>query len=339
MEHYETSAARILHTLCEQIAAEQGLNMQSLCEGWVIRLSRGELKRLIYGHNFELNSAAARNIASDKAAAAAVLTLEGVPCVEHHHFSHPEISTYVDPAGNWHRIRELAEQWNWSVVLKPVEGSGGHSVTHTITPRQLEAAVHRLFATERGICISPFQEAKHEHRVVVLDGEVELMYSKSQPALVGDGERTLVELLLALYESHADGRALMTALAEDDATTRHDWRRVPDAGERVLIGWKHNLRLAGNVETCEREDVPALALRAADAINLRFGAVDVLESDDGLRVLEVNSGFMATHFARLVSQGERIVKRIYEKAILRMFEVKPEDSIKNRSERESQRPD
>jgi glutathione synthase/RimK-type ligase-like ATP-grasp enzyme len=319
MAGYETTQARILHRLCEQVAAAHGYEMQSLCEGWVIRLSKEHIKKHIYAHNFELNSAAARNIASDKAAAAALLAADGVPCIEHVIFRHPEVRTYVDPDGNWPRMRTLAEQWGWNVVVKPMESSGGHNVLHVTSPRRLEAAAQRLFTTERALCLCPFYEASREHRVVVLDGEVELMYSKSQPFVVGDGERTLVDLVRAAYEEHVDARTLLTLLTEDEGARRHDWRRVPPPGERVLLGWKHNLRLAGRVEMDERADVAALALRAAAAINLRFGAVDILDCADGLRVLELNSGFMTTHFVKAVPDGEAIARRIYEKAILRMM--------------------
>ncbi|MFG0252692.1 MAG: hypothetical protein ACF8NJ_07470 [Phycisphaerales bacterium JB038] len=320
MHAYETTDARILHRLCEDIARAQGLEMQSLCEGWVIRLRRGDVQRHIYAHNFELNSAVARNIASDKAATAGVLAASDIPCIEHQLFRHPEITTYVDPAGNWARMRQLAEQWGWSVVLKAAESSGGHRVLHASGPRQLEAAAQALFTTERSICLSPFYEASREFRVIVLGGAVELLYGKAPPTVVGDGERRLLDLVLQAYETHVDAKAIATLLAEDAAGAMLDWQRVPGAGERVQLGWKHNLRLAGSVEICDRQDVADLALRAAAAINLCFGAVDVLEGEGGLRVLEINSGFMTTHFVRLVPDGEAIARRIYEKAILRMFD-------------------
>jgi glutathione synthase/RimK-type ligase-like ATP-grasp enzyme len=321
MPAYETTEARILHRLCERVAQAHGLEMQSLCEGWVIRLSRGEVTKHIHAHNFELNSAVARNIASDKAAAAGVLAASGVPCIEHHLFRHPETTTYVDPAGNWPRMRELAEQWGWSVVLKPAESSGGHRVLHVTSPRELEAAVQALFTTERSLCLSPFYEASREFRVIVLDGEVELLYAKTQPTVIGDGRRRLLDLVVQAYEAHVDAKALATLLTEEAGSAAADWQRLPEPGERVQLGWKHNLRLAGSVEIGEQPNVAALALKAAAAINLRFGAVDVLEGADGLRALEINSGFMTTHFVRLVPDGEAIAHRIYEKAILRMFEA------------------
>lgn len=319
MQTFPTTESRILHRLCEEIAGELGITMTSLSQGWIIRLERGGLRRHIYAHNFELNSAAARNIASDKAATAAVLEADDIPCVEHRLFRHPEITTYVDPAGNWEAIRAFAEANDFNIVCKANESSGGHRVLLVTDPRALEAAVQDLFSTERTIVLSPFHEARREYRVVVLDGVVELMYAKTPPAVRGDGASTVLQLAQDFLRSHNDAGAITALLGEMDDDERSVLLDIPGAGEIVHLGWKHNLRLAGTVELSSDAKAAELALRATDAINLRFGAVDVLQCADGLRVLEVNSGFMVTHFVRVVADGDAIARRIYRRAIECMF--------------------
>jgi glutathione synthase/RimK-type ligase-like ATP-grasp enzyme len=311
---------RSLNRITAEVAAAHGLTMTTFCDGWVIRLEKHGVKRHIFGHNFELNSAATRNIASDKPATAAILEADGVPCVPHTLFTHPRKMTHIDAGGNWQRILDCAAAYGNNVVCKTIEGSGGHAVIHAVGVREVEFAAHQLFQSEQSICISPYLDIDREYRVVLLDGEPLLCYGKSRPFVTGDGERTVLELIAEAMQRSSDPTAFATLVAELDPSAATDLAVVPDAGEHFTLGWKHNLRLAGSVTIEQDGAVTDLAVRAANAINLRFGAVDIARTPDGLLVLEINSGFMTTHLIRIAEGGEDLVRGIYERAILRMFE-------------------
>lgn len=311
---------RSLNRITAEVATAHGMMMTTFCDGWVIRLEKDGVKRHIFGHNFELNSAATRNIASDKPATAAILEADGVPCVPHTIFTHPRKMTHIDAGGNWQRIIACAAAYGNNVVCKTIEGSGGHDVIHAVGVREIEFAVHQLFRSEQSICISPYLDIDREFRVVLLDGEPLLCYGKSRPFITGDGIRTVLELIAEAMQRSGDPTAYATLVAELDAGAAADLAVVPDARETFTLGWKHNLRLAGSVTIEHDQAVVDLAARAASAINLRFGAVDVARTQDGLLVLEINSGFMTTHLARIAAEGEDLVRGIYERAILRMFE-------------------
>ena len=316
---YLTTETRILHRLCSDIASELGITMTSFSEGWVIRLEIQGIRRHIYGHNFELNSATARNIASDKAATVAILRGDNVPCVEHRLFRHPDINSYVDPQGNWNNMRQFASAHNYDIVCKPNESSGGHRVFHVTNPRALEAAVHELFTTERSICLCPYIEAEREIRVIILNDNVELIYAKHRPTVTGDGRSTIAELINKSSNNQADPDSLMTLLKETPDESRFSLSYIPDAGQIVPLGWKHNLRTGGQPSIVADSKAEELARKAAASINLAFGAVDILDTAQGQYVLEINSGFMVTHFVRSVPDGENIARDIYRKAIRSMF--------------------
>lgn len=54
--------------------------------------------------------------------------------------------------------------------------------------------------------------------------------------------------------------------------------------------WKNNVSQGGRVEKCEiTEEIEKLALKAKNALGLFYAGVDLIESEDGLKVLEVNS--------------------------------------------------
>ena len=54
--------------------------------------------------------------------------------------------------------------------------------------------------------------------------------------------------------------------------------------------WKNNVSQGGRVEECEiTDEIEKLALKAKNAIGLFYAGVDLIESEEGLKVLEVNS--------------------------------------------------
>ncbi|MBP5294429.1 MAG: hypothetical protein J6Y95_01765, partial [Lachnospiraceae bacterium] len=66
--------------------------------------------------------------------------------------------------------------------------------------------------------------------------------------------------------------------------------------------------------------VEEVAVRASCAMDIRFASVDVVDTDEGLKVLEVNAGVMMEHFAGQDEEDYEIAKSIYRKALIKAFE-------------------
>ncbi|WP_306057647.1 RimK family alpha-L-glutamate ligase [Natronococcus wangiae] len=83
--------------------------------------------------------------------------------------------------------------------------------------------------------------------------------------------------------------------------------------------WRTNVALGGSVENAT-DDLPEgareIAQRAADAIGLDYAGVDLVESDEGWFVLEVNptAGFKGLYQATQVSPAPHIAKLAIERA-------------------------
>ena len=100
---------------------------------------------------------------------------------------------------------------------------------------------------------------------------------------------------------------------------------IPKTGEVVALQWRHNLGKGarplpvdpGAGDVCERRD---LALAAAAAVNLRFGAVDVVEVDGEALVLEINSGIMLENAAVSHSEGRALADRVYGRVLDLVYE-------------------
>ena len=65
--------------------------------------------------------------------------------------------------------------------------------------------------------------------------------------------------------------------------------------------------------------ITPIALAAAKAVGVTFASVDVIKTQNGYSVLEINSGVMTENFARESEENYRTVKEIYREAVLRYF--------------------
>lgn len=311
---------RILASLIIEIAADQGLKLTSFSQDWILRLEKGDAARHIFGYNFELNSAAAQLMAGDKGAISDLMQHMSIPHVEHRLFLHPKLAGYVSAKGNWPAMLAYAEKAGYPLVVKPNTGTGGEDVTRVDNAAELEQTVMALFQLHRALCLSPFLDIEQEYRAVMLDETCELLYAKRRPHVVGDGQSSVLELIEKLHLS-----GLLSQELAGQAIEQHggELKQVPDAGQEILIGWKHNLGEGSAPQFVEagplREQLVTLARRAQEAINIRFASIDIVQAQGELQVLEINSGIMMEYFVRHFDTGRATAKAIYAKAVAKMF--------------------
>ncbi|MEM6718416.1 MAG: hypothetical protein AAF611_03775 [Bacteroidota bacterium] len=315
---YISNSKRNLVRIVFDIANDHGITIDSFSYDWILKLSKNNIHKHIFGYNFELNSATSKMIAGDKTATTDLLQAANIPTVAHTLFLNPNMEKYVGSIGNWQQILKYFHENKQHIVCKPVDGTGGNDVFLVKTITQLEQAIHELFAKYRSICLSPFYDIKKEYRAVILDGVVELLYQKNIPSVEADGSKTILELL----QTNFSADALDTILAIFSNNKDQKLSDIPPKGTIVEVNWKSNLGEGALAEIIENESLEQLAIKAANTINIRFCSVDIIETTFGeFYVLEINAGVMIEHFLNSNPQEYDRVKAIYEKAVLRMFEV------------------
>ncbi len=319
----QLNTQRVLSRVVRRLCEPRGILVTDLGEGWILRLTRGPIVRHIHGYSFDINPAATHAIACDKAATSDVLAEASVPRVPHRLFLHPEMARYVRHPGNWAGMLQYFEACGHDVVVKDNAGTGGRDVYRARTPVALEEAVLRLFSAGHGVALCPFVEVGQETRLVLLDGHCQVAYAKDRLGVVGDGRRTVLELIAARVASEGVSAELGRYLSSLDAEAAALLREVPAPGEERLLNWRHNLGQGASVRLLDHQEPAlgahlALAGRAARALNLRFGSIDVVSVGGELLVLEVNSGVMMEALSGVAGGGE-ITDRIYSRALEAMF--------------------
>lgn len=319
----ELNHERVLAVLLRELAGERGISVESLGEGWILRLTRGQTVRYVHGYAFDLNTAATHAIACDKAATSEVLRAAGIARVEHRLFLHPDLAQFVKHPGNWRGMLEFFEACGRDVVVKDNTGTGGRDLHRARTLIELEAGCLALFERGQDVALSPFVEIEEETRLVMLEDRCEAAYSKVRPSVTGDGRRTVLELLAEQVSRGGLTAEWSRFLGSLDAESAAVLRERPGAGQVRLLNWRHNLGQGASVrmEDAGSETLRSrveLARRAGRALNLIFGSVDIIRVGGREMVLEVNSGVMMEAIGG-TPDGRSLARRVYGRAIDLMF--------------------
>ena len=237
--------------IIQEIAGKYSISLEAASQNWLIKLSLGNVKKLIYGYDLGLNSSTAAMYCHDKAATSDALG--SIAHIEHTLFLKPENNTYSQESstGVWSEITKYAEKYNYNLVCKPKSESGGANVTHTKTPQELQKTVQQLFERHRDLCLSPFYEIKHEYRLIMLNGQPEIIFRKIRPHLIGDGKTSIRDLVYQYTKQ--DGATLLKTFSE--ISNQWPLDSIHKNGELVHLTWKHNLCQGAS---CEFIDIPTL---------------------------------------------------------------------------------
>jgi cyanophycin synthetase len=202
-------------------------------------------------------------------------------------------------------------------VVKPADGTGGgDGVTTGIeTRRQIFKAAVRAAGFSPKLMIEEQVEGD-TIRLLYLDGHLLDAVKRGAPAVIGDGQARISQLVARLNQRLLDaGYELAQVILKRDmdmdrtlAGQNLSWRSVPANGRRVALKGVINDNMADeNVSVMDQisENVIAAGRQAAELIGARLAGVDVITPDlrrgldeAGGKILEVNTtpGFHYHYF-------------------------------------------
>ena len=300
------------YKLIEKICKEKGIQMRDASFGYITELKKGDKVRHMVGESLELNSASSYKIASDKFACYSVLVQNDIPSIKYNIIFNPETRGDYEN-DDMRKAMILFDQYGGNVILKANSSSEGKDVFYIKDKENLKKMIIQEFMNYKdSVSICPFYDIGYEYRAIYLDGEIEFCYKKEKPFVLGDGKKTVRELIndFKIVDFYED----------------LDFYYVPKENEKVEVSWKHNLSLGGvpNLEIDDetRAKVYDLAKKAGNAIGIRFASVDIAETKDKeLLVMEINSSVCMNKFANVISNGLQIEYEIFSNAIDKMFEA------------------
>jgi glutathione synthase/RimK-type ligase-like ATP-grasp enzyme len=271
-------------------------------DGYLFRISDGR-KSFLAGagslSSYPLNNAVAASIARDKIFTNMLLTQAGIPNLGGRHFFLSDEGRKLRSAGHESAdARSYAAAIGFPVFCKPLTGSKGDFAEVIPTAEALEDYLRRVSIRHRAIVVQEFFDGD-EFRVFVFDKQPLFCIEKGAVRVIGDGERSVRELLDSLNRDLRDKG--VSAYPENTPVRRVSGEPVSDhyrpaVDESLEVHGRRNLSVGAGVAVLETipDDFSVLAVSAAQTLELRVAAVDILRcretsSAAALRVVEVNA--------------------------------------------------
>lgn len=207
----------------------------------------------------------------------------------------------ADPA----EAEAAAAELGFPLVIKPLKGKKGGAVSAGIRDRaHLAEAFLLAQKAGSGVVAETFVEGD-DHRLLVIGGRFIAATHRMPPVIEGDGENTIEELVRDLNADPARDDFRMMKVAIDArlesflAKNGHRLDDVPARGKVIPLRSTANGSTGGvftDVTDVVHPDNQALAVRAAEAVELDVAGVDFITSDIsrshkevGGSIVEINS--------------------------------------------------
>lgn len=304
----------MFHKIINEICEENDILINYLSKDWVIELTKNNKTRYICGYKFDSLRHGLGEVFDDKYAMFSLLSSHNIPVIKHFIvYDDDNNNDYASDCKGIDYVTQLFEKCNRNIVMKANRGSCGVGVFHITDQDSLNEKYEHLLDHRPSFSVCPYMSIQNEFRAICVGGKIELLYKKTRPQVVGDGKKTIRELLkefnndyFANYESDISNNVLRD-------------------GEVFDFGWKFNLS-KGSISSMEitnsdKEQIYRIVENIAKIIDLNFCSVDIIKtSDNKFLVMEINSGVMMKNFVIQQKNGYEIAKRIYTKAILNMME-------------------
>lgn len=305
----------LFYQIIEEICAELGVSLHMSKEGRIVTLSWAGQEKIIWGRKFEINSIIAGRIVDSKASTFDTLRSKHIPSVEHKHYECIlRRGKYFLASSSIKEIDTDLKLFH-CLVVKPDNGYEGRDVYKIYSIEELQSAIDSFIKPYRYICTSPFYSSNAEYRTVCLNGQAMYTYQKILPHVIGDGKKTMAELIDKKYEDTLFASDIPSELLGS----------IPFENQRVTAGWRYNLSQGSTCIPLSNRELTAkiekLAILASQAVHINFSTVDIIETDSkGLLVLEINSGVVLNKFIDNGPANYDIAKSIYRAAICSMFD-------------------
>jgi cyanophycin synthetase len=195
---------------------------------------------------------------------------------------------------------EVAEEIGYPVILKPIAANHGRGISGRIADEAQLREAWEMSSSYGRIVVEQFAEGR-DHRVLVVNGKVVAAAERVPAHVVGDGKRTVRELIEIGNRDMRRGvghTKILTKLPADRATSEflsksgRNLDTVPAKGDFVALRQTANLSTGGTsidrTDEMHPDNVTACEM-AAGVVGLDIAGIDILTPDISVPFRENNS--------------------------------------------------
>lgn len=292
--------------IIKEIGEELGIKVTLLSDGWLIILEKDNQIHYINGYKFDLNNHGIGNVLDDKGLFYDIMSYKDLPTIERKSI----YETY-----NKEEILDYFKRNNNTLIVKGNIGTCGNSVYLVKDKDDLFNKMDKLLLKQDSISIEPFYDIINEYRVILLNGEVKIIYGKERPTVIGDGVSTVKELAIKFNDYFKDNYKVIK---------NPDY--IPKVNEIIEIDFRFNLscgaRLFTEIDNELKNRIMEIATLVTKKLDISFASVDIIYTKDNkLLVLEANSGVMMDNYIKQCNNGYINAYNVYKEAIKVMFNI------------------
>ena len=293
--------------LIKEICQEQNITCQALSQDFILKLEKNKQQKYIYAYKFPLNDHGIGLIMDDKYAFYSVLKDLNIKSVE---------IIPIFPDYDQDTLISYLKRYQ-TIILKPNNGTCGKDVFIINSKKDLFLKLDYLLNKNAPVCLSPYYDIKNEYRLIVLNGQIKVIYGKKRPIIRGDGVSTIKTLLKKFNSYYYSKESNLEKL-------NFDLNKVLKKGEELEISFKFNLANGSTIfditDKFLEEKLLRIAKKIIKKLNIQFASIDIIDVGHELLVLEAKSGVMMDNYRHLHENGYTISKKIYQEAIISLFE-------------------
>ncbi|WP_437658506.1 cyanophycin synthetase [Sorangium sp. So ce1182] len=260
-------------------AEKRGIPWSRLNDESLIVFGYGKHRRFVQATTSCTTSSVAVEVAGDKQLTKELLERAGLPAPK---------GVVVRTAGD--AARALGEL-RAPVVVKPLDGNQGKGVSLNLRTEEQVREAFEIARQHRSRVLVEEMVSGRNYRVLVVNGRVVAASERLPAHVVGDGQRTVAELIELENRNplRASGHnGVLTKIVVDDvvraglAKQGRSLDEVPAAGERFFLRESVNLSTGGIARDVTDEihpDTARMCERAARAIDLDICGIDLVAED------------------------------------------------------------
>lgn len=260
-------------------AKKRSIPVSRIGNGSMLRLGLGKYSRLIQASLTDFPSCISVDSAGNKFYTKQVLRENNLPV------------PYGDIVYSLESATDMADEIGFPLVVKPLDSNQGKGVTINVrNNEQLIAAYNEALKYGKEVLVERYVKGK-DYRVLVIGNKVCAVAERRPPCVVGDGYRTvkeLIEIVNANPLRGIDHEKPLTMIKLDEiarqvlAKQGIDENHIPSEGDTVYLRENGNLSTGGTARDCTNEIHPYntnMAVKAAKVLGLDIAGIDLVIDD------------------------------------------------------------
>lgn len=261
---------------------------------------------------YSLNRADSAWLVTDKAYTNLILQQAGLnTCEGDYYFGRKNPEEFNMPG--LEQVLHDASKLNYPVFLKPNKGSQGRGAQKCNNAHELILGLSELTRSSPVILLQKNYDLP-EFRVFCIDSEIQFVYERERSNIIGDGIKTIYDLLIEKY----------SVIPEKLKLSLDEVKGVPNKNEIVFLGSTANISQGGHIKNIQTknfsDDLKRIAQQATSLLGLRVLGLDYFYCNDTNRyiIIEVNSNPSLTGMS---IQDHTIAEKVWHNILQKWVET------------------